>query len=192
MSRKGGWLAGPQVLGVAAIVLSVCGLFVSIYQATLARQAQRASVWPHVVIAPSLKGESLRLWVQNTGVGPARIETAVARVDGETASGWNEVVSRLELPPEGGQESYRSLVGGRVLPAGSDVEGVLEISGAAWASGFWTAIMEGRVDIELCYCSVFEECWLTRLQTVAGRMRGAPGESARAVKRCEAVGSSGI
>jgi len=45
------WLLEPQTLiALSAVLLSVCGLFVSLYETSLMRQEQRASVWPRVSI----------------------------------------------------------------------------------------------------------------------------------------------
>ncbi len=46
------WIMLPQTLiGLSAVLLSVCGLFIAIYEASLIRQAQRASVWPYVEVS---------------------------------------------------------------------------------------------------------------------------------------------
>ena len=66
------WLRQPQTLiALSAVLLSLCGLFIALYEASIIRQAQRASVWPHVSISVSLASQKINLWVQNNGVGPA-------------------------------------------------------------------------------------------------------------------------
>lgn len=65
-SSFGRWLTRPQtMIALSAAVLSICGLFVSIYEASLIRQHQRGSVWPHVAVTPSINEGSIRLFVQN-------------------------------------------------------------------------------------------------------------------------------
>lgn len=45
------WVARPEVLvALAAVLLSLCGLFVAIYETTLIRQEQRASAWPSLMV----------------------------------------------------------------------------------------------------------------------------------------------
>ena len=54
-------------------------------------------------------------------------------------------------------------------------------------------IFAGTVDITVCYCSVYEECWTTRLQDLVQRSRdGERPTGAQAVARCEATTQSGI
>ncbi len=55
------------------------------------------------------------------------------------------------------------------------------------------AIFQGAVEVRVCYCSVYEECWVSSLQDVLGRSRGegAAGGS-RQVDDCESAKRSGI
>lgn len=55
------WLGQPQtMIGLAAILLSLCGLFISLYEASLIRRQQRASAWPHVEVSPSLSANAVQ------------------------------------------------------------------------------------------------------------------------------------
>lgn len=46
------WVAQPEtMIGLAAIVPSVCGLFVSTYETSLMRRHRHASVWPYGTVA---------------------------------------------------------------------------------------------------------------------------------------------
>jgi hypothetical protein len=109
------WISSPQMLvGLSAILLSLCGLFVSIYEASLMRQQQRASAWPHVEVGPSFSGRSVELVVRNTGVGPARIRAAnVTHRDG-VRSDWDTLlrsVTAADVNPDTSGTPSRSLAG---------------------------------------------------------------------------------
>ncbi len=49
------WIMRPQTLiGLSALLLSLCGLSIAIYEASLIRQALRASVWPYVEVSETV------------------------------------------------------------------------------------------------------------------------------------------
>lgn len=82
------WITGPEMLvGLSAVLLSVCGLVFSIYETSIMREEQYASVWPCVEIGPSFGGEDVKIWIQNTGVGPAKVRSAAVQYDGIVKEG---------------------------------------------------------------------------------------------------------
>ncbi|MEM1116558.1 MAG: hypothetical protein AAF845_13760 [Bacteroidota bacterium] len=191
------WLREPQTLiGLSAIVLSVCGLSIAIYEASLYREAQQASVWPHVEVGASMNARGVDLWAENTGVGPARIQAASLSIDEEAIADWSDLLNRVDadLP-----DYYQSLITGRVLPAttresmfrlAADTLSADTLSGAA-VLALRQAVLDGDIDVSLCYCSVYDTCWTSRLQDTIGRSRGevVPPE---AVETCEGRPQSGI
>lgn len=71
------WIMQPEsMIGIAALILSICGLFISFYEASLIRDYQRASVWPNIEIGPSFEKDDVAFHIRNTGIGPARIKAA--------------------------------------------------------------------------------------------------------------------
>ncbi len=176
--KLGEWLKLPQtIVALSALLLSVCGLFISIYEATLIRQTQRASAWPHVHVAASVQDREIELWVQNTGIGPARIEAASIRHAGETLADWPSLLDRVA--GDARASFYKSQISGTVLPAGSQREVMFRLdeenmaAASTRVAALWRAFDEGTADLEVCYCSVFSECWTARFQDLLGRSRGA-------------------
>lgn len=193
------WIMRPQVLvGLSALLLSVCGLFISIYEMSLIRQAQRASVWPHVEVAVSIRQEGIKLWVQNTGVGPARIQAAAITYKGETQADWQDLILSLVGEEAASVSTYQSMINGRVLPSSSSREkifGLTKDSGAVEREVIGRlrrAILEGLVDVTVCYCSVFDECWTSSLQDTVGRLRGITSSGSGEVDDCDSIKRSGI
>lgn len=195
------WVIQPETMvGLAAIVLSVCGLFVSIYETSLMRTQQRASVWPHVTVVFSSSPGSIALRIENNGVGPARIRAANVSYRGETTADWGALVRTVGTAAGanyGDVDIEFSLVNGSVL-ATSQWETIFSPIGVEGAAGrladdLAEAIREGLLDIEVCYCSVYDECWIARLQDVVARSQEArvPGEPP-VVKDCDGVAVSGI
>jgi len=192
------WLGRPEMLvGLSAVLLSVCGLFISIYEASLMRTEQRASVWPHVETAVSIKDDDIAFWVQNTGIGPARIRAAAVTYDGATLAGWSELLETLEIPGDS-LERYQSVINGRVLAADRDREIIFRVSRASGPAApeaigaLARNIIDGTVDLAVCYCSVYEECRLSRLQDLVQRARGELPSGSREMNSCEAAERSGI
>lgn len=195
------WVSRPEVLvGLSAVVLSLCGLFISVHETMLVRQEQRASVWPRVELGTSFRDvERVRFHVRNTGVGPARVRAASVSHRGETLDGWQDLLRSVageEVELQG--RSY-SLLNGRVLPPGSQREAIFEIEEGDVVSPddlirtLQQAILDGSVDVTTCYCSVYDECWRTALQRVQEPRRGGEVRSgAIQVEDCEGAPTSGI
>lgn len=195
------WVSRPEVLvGIAAMILSLCGLFISIHETMLVRQEQRASVWPRVELGTSFSGANrVRFHVRNTGVGPARVRAVSVSHRGETLDGWGDLLRSVageEVELQG--RSY-SLLNGRVLPPGSQREAIFEIDEDDVVSPddlirtLQQAILDGSVDVATCYCSVYDECWKTALQGLLEPQREEEVRTgAIQVESCEGAPRSGI
>ena len=111
----------------SAVVIGVCALLVSIYQARLMheqqelmQQEQRATVWPYLDLGTSYSGDALRLMVFNNGVGPARVQGVSASFEGRPLASWSDLLAEVM-----GGDGYRftmSHLSGRVLPAEQHLE----------------------------------------------------------------------
>ena len=193
----------PETLiGLSAVLLSLCGLFIAVYEASLIRQSQRASVWPYVEVSGTINRDRISLRVQNTGVGPARIHAAAVTYKGETKANWADLlrsVIRDDTVSVRVKIRYTSFINGRVFPPDSPQETILRVvadSGVttpAFITLLEDAIFDERVDVAVCFCSVYEECWISNLQNMIRRLRGdaMPNES-REVDDCDSMQRSGI
>ncbi len=193
------WIVRPQsLIALAAVVLSLCGLFIAIYEASLLREQQRASVWPYVEVGPSLTRERFEVRVRNAGVGPARIRAAAVSRDGETTETWLELIRRVGVDPAQVSE-YFSLIHGRVIPSDSEAEAIFRVTeedgpaAVELVEQLSRETYEGRIDVELCYCSVYDECWTSNLQDIVQRLQGVePSVGDRAVDNCDSAPRSAI
>lgn len=168
----------PQTLvALAALLLSFCGLFTAVYEASLIRRAQRASVWPHLELSASINPRQVKLWAQNVGVGPARTHSVALTHRGRRLTDWGDLLDAVEIFDRTGLTFYQSRLGGRVLPADSERELIFHVSTEAAAEeapsartdALGEAIFDGSIDLEACYCSVFDECWVSTLQDIVRR-----------------------
>ncbi|XBQ17139.1 MAG: hypothetical protein ABL308_04495 [Oceanicaulis sp.] len=159
---------------IAAIVVGVAALFVSWDQARVMRAQQHASVLPALQIdgyrARDGETASIGLRVRNAGVGPAIVSSVELERLGEPSEDFAPIASLL---PEQFETNWSTMIG-RVIAAGETVEAMsfhwaldamtpeqAEALAAEWAS--W--------DVTICYCSVFERCWISETRGVGVRAR---------------------
>ncbi len=160
----------PEMLvGLSAVVIGVCALGVSVYETSLMREEQRASVIPMLELGRSYftddesgSGQT-RLWLhaENVGIGPARVLDFRVTVDGRPHPTWGSafgaMIGRTE-PVSYGQ----STIYGRTIPPERQVR-MFELNDNELTSEILAEFE--RLDFEACYCSVFDECWTTKYST---------------------------
>jgi len=160
-----------RVMSVCAIVAATAAVAVSVYEARIDRAHQRVSVWPYLGQSNSLTaGSPYRRTVSNVGIGPARIRSFQVRVDGTVRRGWPEVVRALTGDSASGRIVYSSLGRGDVLLPGQTLE-LLTLPPGATATAFWREAQGDRLSTRICYCSLYDECWLA--ESGAGEPRPA-------------------
>lgn len=159
---------------IVALATSFLALSLSAYQARLMNEQtrlmqsqSRASVWPYVSIGYSIndegEGRGYTWQISNDGVGPARIESVAVTLDGKPVHHWRELFHALygdaEVP------ATFSQVYGRVLPPSTNREttiDALHLTDMTQARAFFAA--QDRIDMTICYCSVYDDCWIARKQ----------------------------
>ena len=151
------------LLAVIGIVTGSIALYAGLTEADAARKQQEAAVWPMLQMAINdydVETEELvfRITARNAGIGPARIAGFRVTVGGKAQSDWNEALTTLAGSHEGVLRSYFS---GRVISAGEDVELVLARGKIARAALEKAYAGPSRLEWEVCYCSVFDKCWIS-------------------------------
>lgn len=141
---------------LAAVVAALIGflaLLVSGYTAYVQRQQVRAQVWPYLLTANYDTESSVKLL--NKGVGPAIVRSVRVWVDGKPQANWRAVAAALGMDEVAMRTSTISdnvVSGGEVVPmlAFPDND----------AFRRFRAESARRLDVEICYCSTLDECWL--------------------------------
>lgn len=157
----------PEMLvGISAVVIGVCALGVSLYETSLMREEQRASVMPLLELSRSFnldRGEELEngsrlfLQAQNVGIGPARVVDFRVTVDGIEKPTWDAALRTLvgrDEPVSYGQ----STINGRTIPPDRLVT-MMDLNDIELAAKILDEF--DRLDFEACYCSIHDECWKT-------------------------------
>lgn len=177
-----------EVLAWSAILLSAVSAFGVIWQTKVASDQREASVWPYVQAFPNRSSsESIfGILLTNAGVGPAVIRHFSVTVDQKPVRSWREFLMAVSDDE-------------RVRQAGFG-EGVVQ--GSGWVltpetpiMAFQTRVPEAvnalaaptwkRIDVNFCYCSVFDRCWTS---SWAVSKRGDPTP----VATCPSDGQFGV
>jgi hypothetical protein len=147
---------------VAAIGISAFALAIGVYQTRLMQAQARASVWPYVKIGLSYtdSGDSpgFDIHVENNGVGPAVVKSVRVSLDDKPLHGWYDAFPTLM----GHGEARAKLegLGGVVIPPSTNRDTAvvaIRINDPAQAQKFYEA--RDRFKIDICYCSVYDDCW---------------------------------
>ena len=157
-----------MLVGASAVVIGLCALGVSLYETSLMRAEQRAAVVPILElgrsynVSPSDPSRNrLSFIAQNVGIGPARVVDFRVTVDGQPFTTWDSAIRVLASTED--RVSYGvSTINGRTIPPDRTIE-MFDLSDLEHLD----AILENfeRVEFEACYCSVFDECWTTKMTT---------------------------
>lgn len=146
-------------VGTAAVVAAL----VALYQAALAREQARASAWPFLEQGNSLAaGRPYVRTLANKGVGPARIRDVRVEVDGRPVPTWPAAIAALAGAPDArGTPDYDyTRVGPGSVQAPGAVDTLLVLPPGPVAAAFLPAAA-ARLSVVVCYCSVYDECWVT-------------------------------
>lgn len=170
-----------MLVGVSAVFIGVCALLVSVYEARLMREEQRSSVLPilelgrsHYVTDDSADRDKWRLsfHAANVGIGPARVLDFRVTVDRQAHKTWDSAMKAL-LGVNTEIRYGQSSINGRTIPADREIT-MFDLSDQQFAHAIVGEF--DRLDFEACYCSVFDECWVSSYSGFGG---------VQAVEACE-------
>lgn len=150
------WYTEPETfIAVAALVVSISAVAVGLYEASLQRHHDRAEVWPHVEIQVFTKPTGGEIDLENSGIGPAIVQSVTVTADGKPMSTWTEVLRALNGADPASFANF-SAVDHALRPG--DRLALIDMPAADIPRDFWKSI--ARVGISVCYASVFEQHWV--------------------------------
>ncbi|NGP86752.1 hypothetical protein [Fodinibius halophilus] len=136
------------------------------------REHQRASVWPNIEIGPSFQPNEVAFHVRNTGIGPAQIQATKLTYKNQQISDWRSLLFTIANDTTNlkGLQTYQSFINKRVLPNKSERQDIFRISindtnstGKLFLSQLGKEVSKQHLNITLCYCSVYEQCWISKM-----------------------------
>ena len=190
-------------VAASVVVISLASLFVAVYQGIVMDRTMKASVMPVIQLGHGNMDAERRDWVMlftvhNTGLGPAEIRYLGISWNGEPVAGTSQFLARCCAPdsvPEEDRLAYMHQafrdgelalvfddVQNRFLAPQERVEFIAfdrpDSQTQPRGRAIWEALNETRhaLNFEVCYCSVFEDCWRARF----------PDQSRIPVERCDA------
>ena len=181
--RRTGHRGWDLLASFAAITISAASLFTAYHTSHSMERLVHASSWPALQLDSSNSTEegaaALSFDIHNTGVGPAQIHDFKILVDGQPvpAQGW--LIDNLikACCTEARAEALAAAGGDRQAMLGSDMTSPVasrslapnqRISALRWPRTDTNAVLwqqvdlarqSGRIQMRVCYCSVFDECW---------------------------------
>ena len=146
------------LIALAALVVSVCALFISVQEARIMRTQQRVSIYPHLEAGVFYNSEGFGMRVVNGGVGVAKIESIQVYEGDDYFNNFLEVVDYLMVDSH--SINYNILevqeLSESVLPAGDRVQ----MFRLPWTEE--TRLLSnriGRIKYRVHYCSLLDDCW---------------------------------
>ena len=169
------------VPSVFAVIISVISLWIAIDTENTNRQLVSEAAWPFVRIYNSAHDPDgrpmLSLNISNAGIGPAKIETLEVFWKGKpyrgamdllkACCGFGRSTGRSGGSPDTSHALSTSMAAGTVLRAGEAVP-IIRYVPTADNAALYRALgaARGKITYRVCYCSVFDECWLSGGQNV--------------------------
>ncbi len=139
-----------------AIFVSFCALAVSVYESIILRNQQYAAVWPYIEPSVQYSNHSFKFFIQNKGTGPAIIKDVHLRLDGEDVTDYQQFIRDLLR-----QKDYRSISISSAKNSVISINERLQILAAELPDSLSIPAMDfsSRASVEVCYCSIFGDCW---------------------------------
>jgi hypothetical protein len=174
------------VIATAVVAISLASLFTAVYQSIVMRRTLEASVWPRVEWENSNYDEQRRVnaitfALANHGVGPAQIARVEILLKGQRLG--NEEALLLDCCVDGATREERRATLRGLTTQGHLMAFTSTLDGAALTPGQKRVLFEferpmehspalavwdrldrirDELDLTVCYCSVFDDCWSTR------------------------------
>lgn len=147
-----------QNLGtILALVISALALFVSIYEANIMRDQQKALVWPYLMVNSSYSGNGFSFVAVNNGTGPALVKSMEVLYKGKPMSSYNQLLNEIKPDRVIGYDRLRmSDLNGTVIRPGE----TRQIFNMPWDDETRQMVDSMQyVKVTVQFCSVLEECW---------------------------------
>lgn len=155
--------SGEKILSLSALLISICTLFVFLYQTSLIRKQQYLSVYPHLEMGNYYTGSlNYTYGLRNTGIGPAIISEIRVKEKGKiVASDVAEYVSSKLEKKDSVWYSHSNLAKGMLIPEKEDIE-LIAATGKTYHSAekLHSILNNEDLMIEIEYKSIYEESWM--------------------------------
>lgn len=153
-------LNAEVLLALIAVLISFSTLFVYLYQSSLMKTQQKMSVWPHLTFGPSRSEDQLVINLINKGVGPAIIKKFTIKFNDNQINGIHEIMNFIPDTLQS-EFQYSSIRSGQVLMAAESIN-LFQVNNPKTIKYLLQLTQEGKIYIEICYCSIYNDCWTSK------------------------------
>jgi len=177
-----------RAIAALALALSVTAILVSLLEVSTVRSHVKATVWPHLSLDTQSSADGTTIQLKNKGVGPALVQDIVMKLDGKVMTDIETaIIDTLGADTLVQNKSYKQAdVSNQVVAAGETVDlfSIVSSDDTDELMRIWSS----QLDIQMCYCSIQEDCWTTYLiakATVSADQceRAATGSALRVSER---------
>lgn len=168
-------------VAIAALITSVVSIWLSLSQGDDMAHLVQAQSWPYLEYESSNTGDhgpEIDIMIRNEGVGPAKVKSFAISYDGKPARGWAPLIKSCCLPdgvPQDQPADFPKLTDGKMISSrllgrvlrASDSVNLMHLPKTDANAALWNKLDEARFkfDMHICYCSVFDECWISDLRS---------------------------
>lgn len=169
MAKKKKTFDRSDIISLTALLMSMVAVFVSIYEARILKEQQlimqtqeKTSVWPYLDGALSYEYSDkirIRFDFENKGIGPAKIRKMTLLFQEEPIKDYVDLMNKLDtfFPKEADMGVSYKLVEGDVISPGEQFTN-LQIESNRFP-GDLSKLRELDLHFDVCYCSVYDDCW---------------------------------
>ena len=144
-------------IALCALVVSCLAAGAAVYQGHVISSQLSVTVWPYVTFRESSSNTYVEVDVQNVGAGPAIVGAATLSVDGKPQASLSTALRTLGFQTKSGATVTLTNLGpGAVIRPGDSVR-LVRVDSKQFAA--IAAQAERRVRIDVCYCSMLQQCW---------------------------------
>jgi hypothetical protein len=120
-----------------------------------------ANSWPSLSYGTS-NGKTITMSVENDGIGPAKVEAIEVKWAGRSYGNAHDFLKACCGFTTGTADVKYEIIAGRVLRAGQSAD-ILRLSYTDADVAAWKTLDQARIDrrlsVNVCYCSIFDQCW---------------------------------
>ena len=145
-------------------MISILALVVSIFETSILREQQKATVWPYVTISQNYSSSGYELRAINKGVGPALIESVQIEFDGKPMDTY---LGMLEEAFPNNDRDYGNTKQSNINGVVMQSEEKIVMLSFPWTdtTRLITPELNNKMRIKLRYCSVLGDCWYYEFPT---------------------------
>ncbi|MEL6720706.1 MAG: hypothetical protein AAFO82_23410 [Bacteroidota bacterium] len=151
-----------KILSLSAMFISLCTLFVFVYQTRLIREQQHMSVFPYLQMGNGGTNTPNYIYaLRNTGIGPAIItDIKVQRGKGKIFTDLNAYVKANKNPEDTITYYHRNLHTGMLIPE-KEVINIIELKKGKIEDGkkLFDILNTSDLQIEIEYESIYGDKW---------------------------------